>query len=95
MRFKPGEHARIIKVGPNHSFLIGKECIVVGPEDITSAERGKQYYIIDIPGVSPAPGKESFIARDDNLAKLLPPGWQKTTWEKCLWHPEFVKAARP
>lgn len=91
MKFKPGERARIIRTGPKHALVNGKECIVVKSTDNwISQMKGEQCYFVDVPGYVPTIGTH-LLARESILAKLLPPGWEKTTWDQCPWRPKHLE----
>ena len=98
-KFKVGEKARVIP-GPNMKplakTLVGKECTVVElistPWFATNSH--EQWYAVVIPGFASPTRDGEWLSPESYLEKRLPPGWETTTWDECLWRPKETKTLR-
>lgn len=90
MKFKPGERARITRA-ENCPRAVGAECTVLGPapdEYVSRLPVGHEpIYVVDLPGFVHEHGNSRWVCLESSLEKLIPPGWEKTTWDECPWRP--------
>lgn len=99
-KFKAGEKARVI-LGPNMAprgkVMVGKECTVVEliPTPWFATNDHEQWYAVVIPGFASPTRDGEWLSPESYLEKLLPPGWETTTWDRCLWRPKETKLLKP
>jgi len=89
MKFRPGERARIVY--SNYPSVIGRECVVICSHEHLTERVGQQVYVVEVPGVPNNSGTCRWASFEWALEKLLPPGWEKTTWDQCPWRPKVVE----
>jgi len=91
MKFKPGERARIVRA-QNIPEAVGKECVVKGPAPDKDwppgfNRHGEQAYYVDVPGLPSLTPSGEWMIIESSLEKIIPHGWEKTTWDQCPWQP--------
>ncbi|MEM4258092.1 MAG: hypothetical protein QXL17_02940 [Candidatus Thermoplasmatota archaeon] len=89
--FKPGEKALLVYADPSHNLHLPIEVTVLSK--VHDSIQNRVAYEIDISGY-PCPYGAPWLIPEEYLRKKIPPNWEKTTWDQCIWKPSCVTVER-
>lgn len=86
-KFKSGDRVRIVRAN-KVSTALGREGTVIERADTPpwSTKPDCEWYLVSIDGLPPPHGR-GWKGPHYAMERLVPPGWQLTTWGNCLWRP--------